>query len=268
VVAALLFVRSAVNAPELTLTAVPLTTYSGFQEEPSFSPEGNQVAFTWDGEKRDNADIYLRLIGTGSPPLRLTTDPAADYNPTWSPDGRFIAFLRKLSRQESALLLIPALGGPERKIAEIFNGELPGAASFREAAYLAWTPDGNSLVISDRDSLREPLSLFLLSIDTGEKLRLTFPPARVGDSSPTFSPDGRTLAFIRSVDFGLSDLYLMAFSDGFRPTGDVKRITFENRGARNPAWAADGREIVFSSGGAFGELPSLRPRDRVPSRNG
>jgi Tol biopolymer transport system component len=189
-------------------------------------------------------------------------DAAPDYSPAWSPDGRFIAFLRA-SREETEVILIPALGGPERKIAEMSKGrpELP-------SPYLAWSPDGNSLVISDRDSLREPLSLFLLSIDTGEKLRLTFPPARVGDSSPTFSPDGRTLAFIRSVDFGLSDLYLMAFSDGFRPTGDVKRITFENRGARNPAWAADGREIVFSSGGAFGELPSLRPRDRVPSRNG
>jgi Tol biopolymer transport system component len=88
--------------------------------------------------------------------------PAADYGPRWSPDGRFIAFLRELSKEKSVLLLIPALGGPERKIAEIFAVHsvlMPGP-------YLAWSPDGNSLVISDKDSLKEPFALFLLSIET------------------------------------------------------------------------------------------------------
>jgi Tol biopolymer transport system component len=72
-------VRWSTKAPEAALTAVPLTTYPGFQGAPSFSPDGNQVAFSWDGEKQDNPDIYVKLIGTGGPPLRLTTDPANDY---------------------------------------------------------------------------------------------------------------------------------------------------------------------------------------------
>jgi Tol biopolymer transport system component/predicted Ser/Thr protein kinase len=258
---ALWFVRSTVKAPEPTLTAVPLTTYPGFQQEPGFSPDGNQVAFSWDGEKRDNLDIYVKLIDTSGSPLRLTTNPAADYCPSWSPDGRFIAFLRKVSQEKSAVLLIPALGGPERKLAEIFNADFNASAERRleiqpgglaAGQNLTWSPDGNSLVISDRDSRREPFALYLLSIETGEKRKLTSPPAQlVGDTSPAFSPDGRTLAFSRRIDYGLGDLYLLAFSDGLRPTGDAKRITFENRGATSPAWTADGHEIVFSAPGGL-----------------
>ena len=57
---------------------------------------------------QDNQDIYVKLIGTGGRPLRLTTDRAADYSPAWSPDGRFIAFLRELPGEKAAVLLIPA----------------------------------------------------------------------------------------------------------------------------------------------------------------
>jgi hypothetical protein len=44
-------------APEL----VPLTSYPGLERHPSFSPDGNQVAFSWNGEKQDSFDIYLKL---------------------------------------------------------------------------------------------------------------------------------------------------------------------------------------------------------------
>ena len=245
VVGALWFGRSTVKAPEPALTAVPLTTYPGFQSAPDFSPDGNQVVFSWDGEKRENRDIYVKLIGTGGPPLRLTTDPADDYSPRWSPDGRFIAFLRDLAPEKAAVLLIPALGGPERKIAEILT---MSAARDLPGPFLAWSPDGKSLVISARESGTGPCALFLLSIDSGEKQQLTSPPAQsLGDSTPAFSPDGRTLAFSRSIDFGLSDLYLWSSSHRSIPAGGEKRLTFENRGASRPAWTADGGEIIFSA---------------------
>jgi serine/threonine protein kinase len=114
------FYRSTTNAPEAPLTVVPLTSYPGSESGPSFSPDGNQVAFSWDGEKQDNFDIYIKLIGPGKP-LRLTHDPASDSNPAWSPDGRSIAFLRELPGGKAAVLLIPALGGSERKLAEVHN---------------------------------------------------------------------------------------------------------------------------------------------------
>jgi Tol biopolymer transport system component len=57
--------------------AVPLTSYPGNESWPSFSPDGTQVAFDWDGEKQDNRDIYVKQVGV-EPPYRLTNDPAMD----------------------------------------------------------------------------------------------------------------------------------------------------------------------------------------------
>ena len=95
---------------DLPITAVPLTSYPGKVQDPSFSPDGNQIAFTWDGEKQDNNDVYIKLVGPGNP-LRLTTDPASDRSPAWSPDGRSIAFMRYARSKPGALMLMPALGG-------------------------------------------------------------------------------------------------------------------------------------------------------------
>ena len=55
--------RSGKAQPEAALTAVPLTTYPGHERSPTFSPDGNQVAFSWNGERQDNFDIYVKLIG-------------------------------------------------------------------------------------------------------------------------------------------------------------------------------------------------------------
>jgi len=78
---------------------VPLTSHAGIECCPSFSADGNQVAFVWNGPKQDNFDIYITLIGTENA-VRLTTDPAADGSPAWSPDGRYIAFLRVVSESK------------------------------------------------------------------------------------------------------------------------------------------------------------------------
>ena len=104
------------RGPAVALTAVPLTTYQGREQEPTFSPDGNSVAFAWNGEAEDNWDIYVKLIGPG-PPLRLTTDPAVDVSPAWSRDGRSIAFIRALGGRATVIVL-PSLGGPERQVLE------------------------------------------------------------------------------------------------------------------------------------------------------
>jgi len=243
-VCALWFMRSPTRTPQAALNPVPLTTYPGFQGSPSFSPDGNQVAFVWNGEKQDNFDIYVKMIGTSGLPLRLTTDPALDHDPAWSPDGRFVAFLRLLPSGKDALLLIPAIGGLERKITEISGGGRP-----------TWSPDGNWLAISDTDSGPERFALYLISADSGERRRLTSPPKQFfGDSDPAFSADGRSLAFRRSIDAHspeLNDLYVLAFSDGLTPAGEPVQVTFGNKGVQYPAWTADGREIIYASGSIY-----------------
>ena len=113
------------------------------------------MAFTWNGERQDNFDIYLKLIGSG-PPFRLTTNPAADVSPAWSPDGRTIAFLRRSEGDRNELLLIPALGGPERKVAETLQARLELALRS-----LAWSPDGLWLAVPHRQRDEQGEALFL-----------------------------------------------------------------------------------------------------------
>src|SRR5262249_14361117 len=110
--------RPVTKTPAPLLKIVPITSFQGNEDQAAFSPEGKQVAFVWNGEKEDNSDIYVKLLGAETP-LRLTTDPAPDVNPAWSPDGRQIAFLRQ-SAKNGGFYLIPALGGSERKLAEAF----------------------------------------------------------------------------------------------------------------------------------------------------
>ena len=70
----------------------PLTAYPGRESFPSFSPDGNLVAFCWNGEKQDNWDVYIKQIGMDSL-RRLTSHPDTDFSPVFSPDGQYIAFL-------------------------------------------------------------------------------------------------------------------------------------------------------------------------------
>ena len=129
------------------LTAVPLTTDPGYEGMPSLSPDGSQVAFASFGEKLDNLDIYVKQIGGGGPPLRLTSDPAVDKFPAWSPDGRSIAFIRERGDKDE-VLLIPAIGGPERKLVQTAH-DLPWGPSLNPP-YLSWSPDSKYLVTVDR----------------------------------------------------------------------------------------------------------------------
>ena len=112
------------RAANLELKPIPLTSYVGFERSPALSPDGKQVAFSWDGERQDNPDIYVKLLDTANP-VRLTTDPGLDDMPVSAPDGRKIAFVRtdKL-RRRATIRVVPALGGPERELAELAPGDV------------------------------------------------------------------------------------------------------------------------------------------------
>lgn len=228
---------------QATWKVVPLTTYPGYEGWPSFSPDGKQVAFGWSGPEHGPMDIYVKLIGTAHS-LRLTSGPKRKYSPVWSPDGTQIAFLRDSAQSRSEVCVVPALGGPERQVAEI-NGDWIGLFD----GYLDWSADGRWLITSDHATEDDPYSLTLLALDGGEARRLTTPPPpALGDGSPAVSPDGRTLAFLRCSSILVCDVYSQALSRDLRPEGDPKRATFHNSSVRRPMWTADGRTILYPYG--------------------
>ena len=236
---------------------VPVTTSGA--ESPSLSPDGNWVAYHWRGEKGDNSDIYIREVdGTGF--SRLTSDPADDCCPAWSPDGRQIAFLRG-SGDRGVLYLISPLGGGERKLAEV--GQL---ARLEPSTRLSWSPDGKNIAFTDRKSPKDPTSIWSLSLETLEKKQMTTPDAGIfGDGHPAFSPDGRYLAFVRFRFSGFA-LYVMGL-----PRGEPRLVT-DYKSPWCICWTADSRDILFTTLSETGEEAIMRisvdggePR-RVPTR--
>lgn len=66
------------------MEVVPLTTFPGQEITPSLSPDGKQIAFAWNGEKQDNFDIYVQLIGAGTVTVRRWERQLAIYFPSGS----------------------------------------------------------------------------------------------------------------------------------------------------------------------------------------
>jgi eukaryotic-like serine/threonine-protein kinase len=230
---------------------VPVTTSGG--ESPALSPDGTWIAYPWRGEKQDNLDIYVKEVdGPGF--NRVTTDPADDWSPAWSPDGRQIAFVR-FSGDRGMVYLVSPLGGGERRLAEVGGGPL------------SWSPDGKTIAFADQRSPKDPWSVWLLSVETLEKEQITAPDvASIGDIQAAFSPDGHNLAFVRKPSVAATALYVMSL-----PHGDPKLVTDYNSPV-SLCWTSTSREIVYSSFFEAGEealwrisLNGGEPR-RVPAR--
>ncbi len=223
-----------------TLSAVPLTSYPGTQLAPSFSPEGNQVAFVWNGPHSDNWDIYVKVVGEGEP-LRLTSDPADEVSPAWSPDGRWIAFARILPDRRYVLMLISPLGGVPQKLGEFGSPRTAADPAF------SWSPDSRHLVFPVTEEPTHRNGLFLLSLDSRDIRQLTsLDRDAPGDTQPAVSPDGRMVAYTRFRDSSLGDLYTLNLANDLTPRGPPRLLAPAIM--TNAAWTADGKELLYSSG--------------------
>jgi len=223
---------------------VPLTTDGGHKVFPRLSPDGERVAYAWTGAEDDNWDIYVRQIGPDSAPLRLTHHAAPEWAPAWSPDGAQIAFVRENESGSGALYVVPALGGQERKLADL---EGPVWEEYQLRPRVTWSPDGKWLAVPQPtpDGRRR---IVRLSLDTLEWTPLTTPPATAkGDSWPEISRDGGTLAFVRESSgvWGSFDIWVQAL--GEKEARQVTRGRYNY--PLNLAWTAAGDEIVFTTGG-------------------
>ena len=225
-------------APSESPTAVPLTSLPGVELDPALSPDGGRVAFIWDGPDRSNFDVYVKEIASGET-VRVTSDPAADHHPVWSPDGRHLAFLRRQGTG-ATVFLVPAGGGREHRLAEV--AEL-------WSSWLDWSPDGRFLAVSDRGADGRSWGIVLVSVETGEKRALTTPgDPRLWDRLPAFSPDGRTLAFLRGSFKPEAELLLQPLTSDATPEGPARAVAKEPWFSTADAfsWLPGGDELVVA----------------------
>jgi len=226
----------------------PLTTMTGLETNPTFSPDGEQVAFDWGGEKSDNTDIYIKLVG--SPEVRrLTTAPEQDVSPSWSPDGRQIAFVRLTAGVGGRIHVISPLGGADRKISE-------AAAGFGHS----WTPDGRWLAVGATAAVvlfhsptAQPAErgIRLVRVTDGELHAATSPTPPTYHVWPIVSPDGRHLAYQSCLNVTTCFVELIELGADAQPSGPARRLTrkaFFPQGGGSLAWARDGRSVVFVAG--------------------
>jgi Tol biopolymer transport system component len=220
----------------------PLTSYPGLEILPAFSPEGDRVAFMWNGENHDNWDIYIKLVGQDGV-QRLTNHPAADWSPAWSPDGKQIAFVRRdLDAGTSQLTVMPAIGGPERSI--LRSPLIRNISVWNQLGRLvAWHPDNEHLIVTHAQEAGQPFFLYAVSTRTGQVRRLTYSDTKIdGDMDPAVSADGRRLAFRRKIQGWNSDTYIGPLTPSLEA---VKDPILVGRRMFSPAWTHDGREVVM-----------------------
>jgi ABC-type glycerol-3-phosphate transport system substrate-binding protein len=185
-----------------------------------WSPDSTRLVF-W-STRTGNGDIYTMAVD-GSDPVRLTTsEETVERNPTYSPDGTRIAFIRvRTDDQHPDVWVMDAAGGNEHQLTSTgsFNG------------FPAWSPDGSQIAFtSARDNTD---ALYVMSPDGSNQ----HPIVTNGFyNDPDWSFDGRQLAFVRPGP----DVIMVANGDG----SNTRRISRSLVYYDTPSWSPDGQHLV------------------------
>jgi serine/threonine protein kinase len=227
-----------IKRPVTPVKIVPFTSYDGSESNPAFSPDASEVAFEWRQTDSTRYDIYVKKVEQDQP-RRLTYPPGSSVCPAWSPDGRTIAFFHS-EKGRWTLNSMTAEGGSIRTLRTL---NLKWKNLTDRKPFGDWSPDGRSFVYTDFNDFQDNTAIFVLLLQSSEIRRLSKPPAEtLGDWSPKFSRDGKTVAFLRQTSYGTGDIYLVPEGGG-----DEKRITFDGQQINSLSWMPDGRGMLFSS---------------------
>jgi TolB protein len=178
-----------------------------------FDPSGHQLAVVMaDGQVA--ADIY-RVGDDGNGLRRLTRDPAIDIAPSWSPDGKQIAFVSDRTGAPQ-IYIMDAEGGKARRLT--YEGSYN--------THPAWSPDGRWIAYESR--IGSQFDIWLIDVEGKVNVPLVDNPR--SDEGPTWAPNSRKLAF-SSTRRGRSDIYVIDVSGE-----NLRRLTSSAGDNKSPAW--------------------------------
>ena len=229
-------------------SAVQLTSGPGPDTSPSVARNGT-IAFL--NSRWRNTLVLVSLANGAS--TTLLTDSSRLWGPVLSPDGKEIAYSRDEPNGLWHLWITPASGGEARQLT---TGNVP-------EIYPRFTPDGNAVFFNTWGA--EPLSLGRVP-SAGGPQRPALSPSSGSDAYADVSPDGRSVAFVRTEN-KISHIYI-ASADGSgqaRPVGNITGTV--------PRWSPDGQWISFSpnrtaSSGVFIVHPDGRGLRRISENGG
>ena len=214
-------------AQQLTMGPAPTATAAPFATRATLviGPSLGRIAYMAKDGPDNTWDIWL-MRGDGTQPQQLTSDSADDMSPSWSVDGKRIAFVS--DRDGNREIYTMKADGTEQ-----VNFTHHGAEDWTPA----WSPDGQRIAFSSyRDGNWE---IYVARADGNDVRRVT--DHKGADYGPAWSPDGERLAFHSNRD-GNWEIYAVHV-DG----SGLSRLTTDQATDYNPAWSPDGRVIAFES---------------------
>ena len=219
------------RSPVVTVVVTP-TPEERAGPGPTPTPFGRGGAIAFVLRRNGNADIYA-INQTTREVVRLTSDPAEDRDPAWSPDGKMLAFASHRGGNWDVYLLDLEGGALIR---------LTRASDFDGGP--AWSPDGSRIAF---EAYRNGnLDIYVMDADGRNVRRLTTDPAP--DYSPAWSPDGSAIAFV-SYREGNQDIFLYLV-EGEEAGREVNVTNSPNADESDPAWSPDGETLAYTIGRA------------------